>query len=408
MPPPLQPSPRRAVQQPREVAAAPCIGLVAGEASGDLLGAALIEALRARLPNAQFVGLAGPAMRAAGCDALGSSDEIAVMGLVEPLRHLPRLLALRARLQRELLARRIDLFVGIDSPAFNLGLAGRLRKRGVPTAQYVSPQVWAWRRGRVRSIARSVDAVLCLLPFETAAYAGHPVRAEFVGHPMAGQVPLESMRATAREALGLAPDAAVVAILPGSREGEVRRLGEDFARSSLELQRLHGAPLQFISPMVSARVTQQFAAQIRRAGADIRLLHGRADEVLAAADIALVASGTATLQSLLHGTPMVVAYRLAPLTAFIARDLGLVKVRHFSLPNLLAGEELVPEFFQEAARPGAMAVAMQSMLADAARRQALQQRFRIIHQSLRHGGARRGAEVLIDLLPAHARSRDGG
>src|SRR5690606_35026401 len=251
MPPPPAPLAPGRLHSPR-------IGLVAGEASGDLLGAALIEALRERLPKAAFVGLAGPRMRAAGCEALGSSEELAVMGLVEPLRHLPRLLALRARLQRELLARRIDLFVGIDSPPFNLGLARRLRASGVSTAQYVSPQVRAWRRGRVRGIARSVDAVLCLLPFEPQAYDNEPVRAEFVGHPLAEQIAPETMMAPARAALGIAADATVVAILPGSREGEVRRLGEDFARASVQLQRLHGAPLQFIAPMTSRKVGAQF------------------------------------------------------------------------------------------------------------------------------------------------------
>jgi lipid-A-disaccharide synthase len=380
----------------------PRIALVAGEASGDLLGAALIDALRQRVPGAQFVGLAGERMRAAGCEALGSSAELAVMGLVEPLRHLPRLLALRSRLLRTFAARGIDLFVGIDSPAFNLGLARRLRVRGTPTAQYVSPQVWAWRRGRVKAIAQAVDAVLCLLPFEPAAYAGQPVKAQFVGHPLADSIPLESQRLVARAALGLAPDATVVAILPGSREGEVRRLGEDFALAAIRLRALHGTPLQFIAPMASVRVGDLFAARLRQAGADIRLLQGQADQALAAADVALVASGTATLQALLHGVPMVVAYRLAPLTAFIARDLGLVKLTHFSLPNLLAQAPLVPEFFQREVRPEALATALHQALTDQARRAQLQQRFRAIHQQLRQGGADRAAQVLLELLVARA------
>ncbi len=374
------------------------IGLVAGEASGDLLGAALIEALRERLPQAAFIGVAGERMCAAGCEALAGSDELAVMGLVEPLRHLPRLLKLRRRLQRAFLARRIDLFVGIDSPAFNLGLARQLRERGVTTAQYVSPQVWAWRRGRVHGIARSVDAVLCLLPFEPQAYAGVGVLAEFVGHPLAEQIPLESGRDEARAALGIDATATVVAILPGSREGEVRRLGASFARTAATLQKMHPSRLHFISPVASERVGKQFAAQVEEAGAPIRLLSGRADEALSAADVALVASGTATLQSLLHGTPMVVAYRLAPLTAFIARDLGLVKVSHFSLPNLLAGEELVPEFFQEKVDPQLLAQALQTLLVDPARQARLQQRFHSIHQALRHGGAQRAAAVLAGLV----------
>jgi lipid-A-disaccharide synthase len=376
------------------------IGLVAGEASGDLLGAELIAALRERLPGAQFIGLAGERMRAAGCEALGSSDELAVMGLVEPLRHLPRLVALRARLYRTFIARGIDLFVGIDAPAFNLGLARRLRDRGLPTAQYVSPQVWAWRRGRVSSIARAVDAVLCLLPFEPAAYAGQPVRAQFVGHPLAGRIPLQPRRAEARAQLRIDAAATVVAVLPGSREGEVRRLGADFARATQALRRRVAQPLQFIAPMVSERIAAMFAGQLRAAGADVSLLAGRADEALAAADAALVASGTATLQALLHGVPMVVAYRMAPLTAFIARDLGLVKLRHFSLPNLLAGEALVPEFFQGEVQPERLATELHGMLADPARRDRLRERFRAIHAGLRQGGAGSAAAVLVDLLAA--------
>lgn len=376
------------------------VGLVAGEVSGDQLGAALIEALRARLPGVEFMGVAGARMRAAGCEALGDSAELAVMGLVEPLRHLPRLLALRAHLLRTFAARRIDLFVGIDSPAFNLGLARRLRAQGIATAQYVSPQVWAWRRDRVKSIAQSVDAVLCLLPFEPEAYAGQPVAAVFVGHPLAQQIAPEPQRAAARAALGLEASATVVAVLPGSREGEIRRLGADFIAATQVLQRRLQRPLQFIAPMASEAVARQFGAQLRQAGAPLRLLAGQADAALAAADAALVASGTATLQAMLHGVPMVVAYRLAPLTAFIARELGLVKVRHFSLPNLLAGEALVPEFFQQAVKPESLAAALQAALDDQPGRSRLQERFRAIHDTLRQGGAARAAQVLLELLAA--------
>jgi lipid-A-disaccharide synthase len=374
------------------------IALVAGEASGDLLGGALIEALRELLPEAHFVGLAGERMRTAGCEPLGSPDELAVMGLVEPLAHLPRLLALRSRLRREFLARRVDLFVGVDAPAFNLGLARSLRDRGIRTAQYVSPQVWAWRRGRVKSIARAVDAVLCLLPFEPQCYAGQPVAAEFVGHPLADRIPLEPQRAAARRELSLGEHELVVAVLPGSREGELRRLGADFAAATVLLQQRLGRPLRFIAPMVSHAMAGRFDAQLRAANADVRLLDGQADLALAAADAGLIASGTATLQALLHGLPMVVAYRLAPLTAFIVRDLGLVKLRHFSLPNLLAGERGVPEFFQGEVRPAALAEALHEALIDQSRRTALQVRFRAIHEQLRRGGAARAAQVLAGLL----------
>jgi lipid-A-disaccharide synthase len=341
-------------------------------------------------------------MQAAGCEVLGSSDELAVMGLVEPLRHLPRLFSLRRRLRSRFLAAPVDLFVGIDSPAFNLGLAGRLRARGVRTVQYVSPQVWAWRRGRVKSIARAVDAVLCLLPFEPAAYAGQPVRAEFIGHPLADAIPLESQRAAARAALGIGSAVTVVAILPGSREGEVTRLGAEFAQAAALLQKQCAQSIHCVAPMASPRIREHFAAQVTAAGARVQLLDGQADHALAASDAALVASGTATLQALLHGVPMVVAYRLAPLTAFIARDLGLVKLRHFSLPNLLAGEELVPEFFQDAVRPAALASALQTALDDSAQRARLQLRFRAIHQDLQRGGADRAADVLQEILAARA------
>jgi lipid-A-disaccharide synthase len=270
------------------------IGLVAGEVSGDQLGGTLIAALREACPEARFVGLTGEHMRAAGCESLGDCEALAVMGLVEPLRHLPRLLKLRARLRRELLARRIDVFVGVDAPAFNLGLARWFRARGIRTVQYVSPQVWAWRAGRIPRIARSVDAVLCLLPFEPRCYAGHPVLAPFVGHPLADRIGLQSARASARAALGIDPDACVVAVLPGSRRGEVTRLGADFAATCTALASQLVRPPQFIAPMVSPVLARIFSSQVTRAGASIRLLDRGADLALAAADAALVASGTAT------------------------------------------------------------------------------------------------------------------
>lgn len=379
------------------------VGLVAGEASGDLLGGALIDALRRLAPDSTFVGLAGERMRAAGCEPLGSSEEIAVMGFVEPLRHLPRLLRLRARLEREFLARKVNVFIGIDSPSFNIGLAGNLHRSGMTTVQYVSPQVWAWRPGRVRRIAASVDAVLCLLPFEPKFYADHAVRAEFVGHPLADEIPMVPDRAGARRVLGLEENARVVALLPGSREAEVQRLGGDFAAAAALLaEKVSPVPV-FLAPMASRRLTNIFAQQVRQSGAQVRLVDRSADTVLAAADAALVASGTATLQTLLHGCPMVVAYRVAPLTALLAREFGLVKVRYVSQPNLLAGEELVPELLQEAVTPQALASAMQVALEDKDRRDRLQRRFRAIHLELKQGGATRAAQCILELLATQAR-----
>jgi lipid-A-disaccharide synthase len=379
------------------------VALVAGEASGDLLGAALIDALKAELPGVVFEGVAGPRMVAAGCRAIAGADELSVMGLSEVLRHLPRLLRLRRGLLDRFGADPPAVFVGIDSPEFNLGLASRLKVRGLATVQYVSPQVWAWRQGRVEGIARSVDLVLCLLPFEVPFYARHSVSALFVGHPLADQVPLQIDRSAARESLGIDAGRRVVALLPGSRLGEVDRLGADFAAAAVLLaRRCEPAPL-FIAPMASPAVRQVFERQVAKAGADIRLLDGRSREALAAADAVLVASGTATLETLLHKRPMVVAYRLAPLTAWIVRTFGLVKVRYFSQPNLLAGEALVPELLQEGVTPEALAAALEFQLVDADNRARLERRFGEIHLQLRQDGAVRAARAIADLV----RSRTG-
>lgn len=378
---------------------APVIALVAGEASGDNLGAALIEALRARLPDARFVGVAGPRMRAAGCEAIADSHELAVMGLAEVLRHLPRLLALRRRVTERLVTARPSVFIGIDAPEFNLGLAAKLKAQGIRTVQYVSPQVWAWRQGRVKGIGAACDRILCLLPFEPAFYAAHGVEARFVGHPLADQFPLQPDRAAARAALGLGADERVVAVLPGSRQGEVARLAAPFAGAAAWLAS-HRPGIRFVAPMVSAAVRARFedAWAAVAPGVPVQLLDGRAREALAAADVVLVASGTATLETLLSKRPMVVAYRLSGLTAFLLRRLGLVKVRHFSQPNLLAGREVVPEFFQEAATPEALGAALLAWLDDPSRVAAAQAAFAEVHAQLRCGGAALAADAVMELV----------
>src|SRR5580698_8118628 len=273
------------------------IGLVAGEASGDQLGAALIDALRERVPNLECFGVAGPKMVAAGCDAWANAEELAVMGLTEVLRHLPRLLRLRRMLVARFLAARPHVFVGIDAPEFNLGLAARLKARGLATVQYVSPQVWAWRQGRVRTIAQSSDLILCLLPFEPDFYARHGVRALFVGHPLADQIPLTIDRAGARRTLHLDENATVVALLPGSRVGEVERLGADFALAAAWIAQQRPG-VAFIAPMATAAVRRVFERQVAAAYPRIRLLDGHAREALAACNAAIVTSGTATLETL--------------------------------------------------------------------------------------------------------------
>jgi lipid-A-disaccharide synthase len=375
------------------------VGIVAGEQSGDQLGAALIAALRARAPDVQCFGVAGPKMIAAGCEAWAAADELAVMGLTEVLRHLPRLMRLRASLSARFRAARPHVFVGIDSPEFNLGLARRLKKQGFKTVQYVSPQVWAWRQGRVRTIGEACDLVLCLLPFETDFYSRHGVSAVFVGHPLADQIPLEVDREGARRALDLDPAATVVALLPGSRMGEVERLGADFAAAAawIATRKPH---TQFVAPMASARVRQAFERKVAEVPAvpTIRVLDGQAQRALAAADGVIVASGTATLETLLSRRPMVVAYRLGAVTAFLLRSLGLVKVPYFSQPNLLVGRRLVPEFFQEQVSGEALGGALLQELDNREFLSELQREFRRVHETLRRGGAERAASAILECV----------
>jgi len=379
------------------------IALVAGEASGDTLGAALIESLRHRFPDAEFAGVAGPRMKAAGCVAWHDIEELAVMGLTEVLAHLPRLWRLRAELRRQILAWQPDVFIGVDYKEFNLGLARQLKRAGLTTVQYVSPQVWAWRQGRARTIGASVDLVLCLFPFEPDFYRGHGVRAAFVGHPLADQIPMAVDRVAARTELGIPHDARVLAVLPGSRASEVERLADVFAGAA-ELLAKRFPGLVSIAPMVTPRLRDLFAVRCAALAprAAIKLLDGRAREALAAADVVLVASGTATLEAALFKRPMVVAYKLGFITAFLLRTFGLVKIRHFSQPNLLAGAALVPEFFQEAATPDHLAQALAHWLEHPDEITNLQREFAAMHTRLRCEGAERAAAEIAALLAPSA------
>jgi lipid-A-disaccharide synthase len=388
---------------PAPARAGRAFGLVAGEASGDNLGAALLGELAARSSGSRYFGVAGPHMVAAGCEAWYASETLAVMGLAEILRHLPRLHALRSDLIRRLLAERPDAYVGIDAPEFNLRVAAQLKAAGIPTVQYVSPQVWAWRQGRVRTIGRAVDLVLCVLPFETAFYSEHHVRAVFVGHPLADQVPLVSDGAAARVGLELASRQPVLAVLPGSRGAEVKRLGPPFAATLAWLHRQRPA-LQFVAPMANraARASFEAALAAHAPGVPVRVIDGRAQDAMAASDAVLVASGTATLECALVKRPMVVAYKVAPLTSWLLREFGLVKTRHFSQPNLLADRALVPEFFQNQVRPEVLGPAVLGQL-ERDDRDALMAEFTEIHQHLRRGASARAAEAILDLLPAGGR-----
>jgi lipid-A-disaccharide synthase len=344
-------------------------------------------------------------MSEAGCAAWHSSDTLAVMGLAEILRHLPRLLRLRRDLVGRLLATAPDAFIGIDSPEFNLRVARALKERGVPTVQYVSPQVWAWRQGRVRSIGQAVDLILCVLPFEATFYAAHSVHAVFVGHPLADRLPIESHPLPAREALGLPRDGPIVAVLPGSRRGEVSKLGPPFAATIAWLA-AHRPELTFVAPMANAAARAGFEQALRdqAPGVPVHLVDGRAQDALAASDAALVTSGTATLETALVKRPMVVAYRVAPLTSWLLRSMQLVKTEHFSQPNLLAGRALVPEFFQEQVRADVLGPAVLGQL-ERSDRASLVEAFTGIHHALRRNASERAAEAILALVAARRTSR---
>ena len=384
------------------------VGLVAGEASGDTLGAGLIHALKRLVPEAEFFGIAGPKMQAAGCEVWEPAESLAVMGLFEILRDLPRLLRLRSEVRAHFLRDKPDVFVGIDSPEFNLRLARNLRTAGIPTVQYVSPQVWAWRQSRVRSIHEAVDLVLCLLPFEKRFYDEQHMPAEFVGHPLADAIPLIGDRGQARATLNLPGDAQVVALLPGSRRGEVTRLAEDFATTVRWLAATRPR-LKFIAPMANAAVRDLFAAMLERVapGVSVNLLEGQAQTALIAADVVLVASGTASLEAALCKRPMVVVYRLSALTTWLVRRLNLVKSKFFAQPNLLADRRVVGEYFQEEIVPESIGAELLMWLDDTPRREALEQEFSRIHADLKRDASARAAQAVLALanrrrLPAVA------
>lgn len=373
------------------------IGLVAGEASGDVLGAGLIREFRERVPNARFFGVAGPLMAAEGCEVWAEAEMLAVMGLVEPLKVLPQLLRLRRELLDRWTEERPHAFVGIDAPEFNLGLARRLRHRGIRTVQYVSPQLWAWRQGRVRTIGRAVNQVLCLLPFEKDFYDRFGVSAEVVGHPLADNLPSDLRRESSRQALGLTAKR-VVAVLPGSRSGEVERLGPVFAAAARQVL-AQNADVSLVAPMANSAARDGFERCLRAAGIEDKFLltDGGATEAIVAADVVLLASGTASLQTALLKRPMVSAYRVAPLTYHLAQFLRLLKVPHFTMPNLLTDEPLVPEFLQDDASPEALAGALLELMNDDGRRQHIEAVFAELRSTLALGADQRAAAAVENL-----------
>ena len=373
------------------------IAIVAGELSGDLLGAGLMSALKQRYPQAHFQGIGGEDMLKQGLAALFPIDRLAVMGLVEVLRHLPDLIWIRWTLYRQLVADPPDVFIGIDAPDFNLPLERCLRAKGIPTVHYVSPSVWAWRQKRVRKIARSVDLMLTLLPFEASFYRDHRVPVAWVGHPLADQIPLQNDQAAARRDLGLALDTPLLAILPGSRLGEVTTLGPLFVDTAHWLWRRR-PDLRFMIPAATAPIRRLLESMLAKQAPDLPLMlvNARSREVMAAADVVLLASGTATLEALLLKRPMVVAYRIAPLSAWIAAR--LIKISYFSLPNLLAEQALVDEFIQEAATLENLGPALLALLDDTDAGERLQSEFNRIHTMLRRDANKRAAAAVARLL----------
>ncbi|HBP5168076.1 TPA: lipid-A-disaccharide synthase [Pseudomonas aeruginosa] len=369
------------------------VALVAGEASGDILGAGLMQALRARHPDIEFIGVGGPRMEAEGLSSYFPMERLSVMGLVEVLGRLPELLRRRKRLIRTLIEARPDVMIGIDAPDLTLGVEHKLRQAGLRTVHYVSPSVWAWRQKRVLKIREACDLMLALFPFEARFYEEHGVPVRFVGHPLANTIPPEADRAAARAGLGLPADGQVLALMPGSRGGEVGKLGALFLDTAQRLL-VERPGLRFVLPCASAARREQIEQMLQgREPLPLTLLDGASHEALAACDAVLIASGTATLEALLYKRPMVVAYRVAGLTYRILKR--LVKSPYISLPNLLAGRLLVPELIQDAATPQALAATLSPLLDDGSQQVEF---FDAIHRALRQDASAQAAEAVLQLV----------
>lgn len=382
------------------------IGIVANEPSGDLLGAGVIREIRKLHPDVRFEGVGGPLMLEQGCRSLFSMERLSVMGLVEVLKHLPELLSIRRKLRNHFLQDPPDVFIGIDAPDFNLGLETDLKNAGIPTVHYVSPTVWAWRPGRVTKIRAAVDLMLSIFPFEAAFLEQHRVPVRYVGHPLADEIPLQNDRYAARMALAVDDKPHVVALLPGSRVGEIESLSATFIQTALQLVERY-PDAHFLVPLINARTRTAFESILNREAPDlpVTLVDGQARTAMIAADVVLTASGTATLEALLLKRAMVVAYRLNPLTYWIVKRFNLVRIPYVAMANLLAGEELAPEFIQDAATPEALADALSELLESPQRVSDIQQRYTELHQRLHQDSSRKAAEAVLALINKQGRAK---
>ncbi|RTE66915.1 lipid-A-disaccharide synthase [Amphritea opalescens] len=384
------------------------IGIVAGEASGDILGAGLLAELKKRFPDIYIEGIGGELMQAEGCVSLFPMERLSVMGLFEVLGRLRELLGIRRSLVTQFGQQPPDVFIGIDSPDFTLNLEGKLRQAGIPTVHYVSPSVWAWRSKRVFKILKTTDLMLTLFPFEAKFYQRHGVPVEFVGHPLANMIPLEPDLSAARTDLDLPHGQRIVALMPGSRGGELKYLAEPFLDTARWLLK-RNTDLVFVMPAANQERYDHLRELIDRQYSDlpIVLVLKRSREVMTAADAVLIASGTATLEALLLKKPMVVAYRMAPLSYKILSR--LVSSQYISLPNLLADAPLVPEILQNDVRPEVLGPAIEQALLDSDEQSELKQRFSEIHLQLRQDASKKAVDAIVQLLESRGRlSGDAG
>ncbi|MGO2306438.1 MAG: lipid-A-disaccharide synthase [Providencia sp.] len=373
------------------------IGLVAGETSGDILGAGLIRALKEQVPNARFVGVAGSLMQAEGCEAWYEMEELAVMGIVEVLGRLPRLLTIRKDLTKRFTQLQPDIFVGIDAPDFNITLEGRLKSKGIKTIHYVSPSVWAWRQKRVFKIGRATNLVLAFLPFEKAFYDRFNVPCRFIGHTMADAIPLHPDKQAARARLNIPESTKCLALLPGSRHSEVEMLSADFLKTAKILHQ-HFTDLHIVVPLVNEKRREQFNAVWQEVAPElnVHILDGQARDAMMSADATLLASGTAALECMLTKCPMVVGYRMKPFTFWLAKR--LVKTPYVSLPNLLAGTEIVKELLQDECQPEQLAQQLTPLLEGGEPVEKLKQTFLQLHELIRCDADKQAADAVLDLV----------